>query len=392
MLNKEYFNFLATNLLESRAKHIWIFILSSLVVFIVSSTLFVVSSIKTTTQITVDEQADFIVQRYKSGKVQETPQKWVDEFSEIHGVSSSTARIYGKHFYEPSETYFMIVGVDFFDENSVKSLKTLFKDLDISDFLSKDNMLVGSGVKELFDYYEYKGYYNFRPPDRSIKKVYIYDVFEKNTQIVTNDIIIMDIDLAREILGVSKGFVTDIEILVANPLELEMIRSKLIVSHFDIRIISKEDISKHYENLFNYKGGVFLALYILSLVTFLLILYQRYSTVLHSDAKEIAILRVSGWSISDVIWFKLKENFIIAISSYMSGVIMAFIYVYMFNAPLIKEIFLGYNNLKNSTSLPITMDLSILFLIFLIFVIPFMLVVLIPTWKIAITEPVEVMR
>jgi len=392
MLNKEYINFLARLLYNYRAKHIWVVFISTILVAIISSTLFITDSIKRDTFLTLEPQSDFIVQRYKAGKVLNTPSEWVDEFSEINGIESSTSRVYGIHFYEPSESYFMIVGIDFFDVNTLKSLHNLFENIDVAEFLSKDNMIIGSGVQELFDYYEYKGYYNFRPPDRSIKKVYFHSTFPKDTQIITNDMVVMDINLAREILGLEDNEITDIAIEVPNPLELEMIKTKLIISHFDMRIISKEDIKKYYENLFNYKGGVFLALYLISLLTFLLILYQRYSTVIHSDAKEIAILRISGWKISDVIWLKLSENFIIAVSSYMLGVIFAYIYVYVFNAPLIKEIFLGFNNLKNSVAFSPNIDISSLVLIFLIFIIPFMLVILIPVWRIAISEPAEVMR
>ncbi len=392
MLSKEYFNFLASLLFNYRAKHLWVVFISTLLVAIIASTLFVTSSIKKDVFLTLDSQSDFIVQKYKAGKVLNTPSDWVDEISEIKGVESATPRVYGMHFYEPSETYFMIVGIDFFNISAVKSLQIMFDKLDVAEFLSIDNMIIGSGVKELFDYYKYKKSYSFRPPDRSIKKVYFHSEFPKDTQIITNDMVVMDIHLAREILGLEEDEVTDIAVEVPNPLELEMIKTKLIVSHFDMRIIAKEDIAKYYENLFNYKGGVFLALYLISLITFLLILYQRYSTVVHSDAKEIAILRLSGWKISDVIWLKLSENFIIAIVSYMLGVIVAYVYVYIFNAPLIKEIFLGFNNLKNSVAFSPSIDIASLVLIFLIFVIPFMLVVLIPVWRVSISEPYEVLR
>ena len=392
MPNKEYINFLVVLLFNYKAKHLWIVFISSILVAIIASVLFVSSSIKKDIFLTLDSQADFVVQKYKAGKVLNTPSEWVDEFADFGGVESSSSRVYGMHFYEPSETYFMIVGVDFFDKSAIKSLQKLFDDLDVAEFLSRDNMIIGSGVQELFDYYKYKDSYSFRPPDRSIKKVYFYSEFPKDTQMITNDMVVMDIHLAREILGLKDDEVTDIAIEVPNTLELDTIRTKLIVSHFDMRIIAKEDIKKSYENLFNYKGGVFMALYIVSLLTFLLILYQRYSTVMHSDAKEIAILRISGWKISDVIWLKLSENFIIASFSYMLGVIIAYFYVFILDAPLIKEIFLGFNNLSNSVSFSPSIDLGSLVLIFLIFIVPFMLVVLVPVWRIAISEPYEVMR
>ncbi len=392
MPSREYINFLALLLYKYRAKHLWIVFISSILVAIISSVLFVSSSIKKDIFLTLKSQSDFVVQKYRAGKVLNTPSEWVDEFGEINGVESATSRVYGMHFYEPSETYFMIVGVDFFDKSTLKSLQGLFDSMDVAEFLSRDNMIIGSGVKELFEYYEYRDSYSFRPPDRSVKKVYFHSEFPEDTQIITNDMIVMDINLAREILGLEEDEVTDIAIEVPNPTELEMIRTKLVVSHFDMRIIAKEDIKKSYENLFNYKGGVFMALYIISLLTFLLILYQRYSTVVYSEAKEISILRVSGWKISDVIWLKLSENFIIAFFSYMMGVILAYFYVFVLHAPFIKEIFLGFNNLNSSVGFSPNIDIATLVLIFFLFVVPFMLVVLVPVWRIAISEAYEVMR
>ena len=392
MLNKEYINFLSVLLYKYKAKHLWIVIISSILIAILTSFLFVSSSIKRDINLSLASQADFIVQKYRAGKVEDAPAKWIEEFNQIDGVSLATERVYAQHFYEPSETYFTIVGVDLFDTSALKMIENSLDKIDIEDFLSRDNMIIGSGVKELFDYYEYKGHYNFRPPDRSIKKVYFHSEFSKDTQMITNDIVLMDINLAREILGIKSGYVTDIAINVANKLELETVKTKLIVSHFNIRIIAKEDVVKYYENMFNYKGGVFLSLYLIALITFFLILYQRYSMILHSDAKEIAILRLTGWKINDVIYLKLYENFVIAMFAYLFGILSAFFYVYILGAPLIKQIFLGFNNLNNSVVFTPSVDIASLILVFLIFVIPFMLSVLIPVWRVCISEPVEVLR
>jgi len=392
MLSKSYLHFLLLLLITQKKKHLAIFFISTFIVALLASTLFISSSIEKDLYATLDEQAEFIVQKYEGGKVLNAPQSWVDEFSKIKGVNNSVGRVYGMYFYEPSETYFMIVGVDFFDKEVVDSLQEVVDSVDAQKFLSKNHMIVGAGVQKLFDKYEYRGNYNFRPPDRSIEKVYIYDVFPKESAIVTNDMIIMDRDLAKKILGVEEGYVTDIALEVKNPLEIEMIRTKLIISHFNLRIIEKEDIKRAYKNLYNYKGGVFLILYITSLLTFLLILYQRYSMVTRVDAKEIAILRLVGWKINDIIIFKVLENFLIAFGAYLLGVVLAYIYVYGFDAPVLREIFLGFNNLTHSVSFTPSINRGALAVLFLIYVIPFILAILIPVWRVSITESAEVLR
>lgn len=392
MLNKEYINFLAVLLFKYRTKHLWVIVISSLLIAIICSFFFLTSSIKKVNFDNLESQPDYVLQKYRAGKVEDIPSQWLEGFEKLSGVESVTPRIYGMHFYDPSETYFMLVGIDFSDSNALKEFKELFPSIEVTEFLKRDNMIMGNGVKKLFEYYEYKDYYIFRPPDKGKQKVYFHSEIPKSSQVYTNDMVLMDINLVRKILGMKENYFTDIAININNTVDKDEVKIALILSHFNMRIIDKDELKKHYENLFNYKGGVFLALYIFSLITFLLILYQRYSTVVYSDAKEIVILRISGWKISDVIYLKLMENFLIAFISYMLGVIFAYFYVYVLNAPLLKGIFLGFNNLSNTTTFTPAVELSSLISVFFIFVIPFILVIIIPVWRISVREPVEVMR
>jgi ABC-type lipoprotein release transport system permease subunit len=390
MRNK--FNFLLILLVNYRKKHIAVFIISSLLIWLIASILFISSSLQKDIFATLDSQADITLQHYKAGRLLNTPQKWLDEALNIPGVTKAQGRIYGVHYYEPKEQHFMIVGIDFYDEQVVKNLQNLLKSIDIEKFLSRKNMIIGSGVKEFFDKYAYNKYYIFRPPDRSKEKVYIYDTLPVATNLIGSDVILMDIDEARKILGVKKGYVSDIILEVPNKKERQMVYEKLLMSHFDTRIITKQDIAKHYKNLFNYKGGVFLILYLITLATFLLILYQRYALIKTEDAKEIAILRSVGWQIKEIIWFKIMENFIVAFFAYLTGVTTALIYVYIFNAPILKYIFVGYQNLNNNASFSVNIQASDLIELFILFVIPFLLAIVIPVWRLSITEPNEVLK
>ncbi len=392
MLNKNYLNFLLLLLVTYKKKHLSIFLISTVVVALVSSVFFISTSLKKEIDLTLDAQADFALQRYEAGKVLNTPESWIDEFMQIDGVKSVSGRVYGVHYFEPSEEYFLIVGVDFFDEHILENLQKIVNTVDVEKFLSKKNMIIGEGVKELFDYYHYFDYYVFRPPDRGKEKVYIYDVLPKDTQLISNDMILMDIDEARTILGVEEGYVSDIVLDITNPLEIDTIKRKLIVSHFNMRIIEKNAMKRYYANLFNYKGGIFLTLYIVVLMTFFLILYQRYSMIRHVDAKEIALLRLVGWRINEVIWLKVGENFLVAFVAYLVGVILAYIYVFYLDAVLLRNIFLGDHNLSQHVSFAPYISMEVLGLIFLLFVVPFILAILIPVWRVAVTEPVEVMR
>jgi ABC-type antimicrobial peptide transport system permease subunit len=147
-----------------------------------------------------------------------------------------------------------------------------------------------------------------------------------------------------------------------------------------------------YENMFNYKGGIFLILFIVVLFTFILILYQRYSMISSTDKREIGILKAVGWSIKDIIKLKIMENFIVGFMAFIIGVIFAYIFIFILNAPILKNIFIGFSNIQNDFIISSNIEISSLITLFLFFMIPFLSAVLIPVWKVAIIDSTKSMK
>ncbi len=381
-----FLNFLFLLIFKHKSKHIPVFFISIILVFIISSVIFIKTALKHDTLTTLEVQSDFTVQKISSGVGVDTPENWADEFLEIQGITNVNQRVYGKYWYEPNEKYFFIIGIDLFEEQTAKDLQNIVKNIDITKFLSKNFMIIGEGVRRHFDDYKYTNYYNFRPPDRSINKIFIYDVLPKELNTISNDVVFMKKSLAKEILGIEDDECTDIVLNAPNSLEHDIIKTKLILKHFNMRIVKKDDIKKAYENLFNYKGGIFLIFYLIALITFALILYQRYTMISSVDKKEIGILKAVGWSIKDIIFLKLSENFIVAIFAFLIGFIFAFIFVFILNAPILIDIFLGSENLAHQVLLEPYISINTFFMLFVFFVVPFISSILIPVWKIAILD------
>lgn len=392
MANSTFLRFLLLLLYQYRSKHAGIAVISSLIVALLSAVLFISQSIQAETALQLKAQPDFVVQRIRAGKRIDVPVEWLEEIQEINGVSSVTPRVYGEYYFSPREEHFLLFGVDFFDEQSSKAIEKIVQETDLRKFLSKEQMIVGDGVKKFLQEHYYKGFYNFKNPDGEIIKVPVYSSFDKETNIISNDMIIMPMELLRSIFAMDEETLTDIAFNVPNEAEWDNVLTKLHLLHYDIRVITKEEITKSYHNLFNYKGGLFLALYLITIMTFILIIYQRYAMVYSSEKKEIGILRAVGWSIKDVLKLKFFETSIIVLLSFINGVIIAYCYVYLFDAPLLSNLFLGSENLSNEVAFMPVVDFGLLGSIFLFFGIPFIAAVLIPVWKIAVTEPKEAMK
>lgn len=392
MKNSVFFNFLFLLLTKHKSKHIAIFLISILIVFLSSSILFISTTLKKEIFSTLDGQSDFVIQKINSGKTLYTPVSWIDNFKEINGVEQIQQRVYGQYYFMPENVYFTIIGIDLFEDTNNKNIKELLNILDISSFLEKDSMIIGNGVKKLFEKFHYFDSYDFKLINNEIKEIKIFKDLPLEANIVANDLIIMDINLAKEILNIKENESTDIVLNVPNDLERQNVKEQLILKHSNIRILQKDNLKKDYENMFNYKGGIFLILFIVVLTTFTLILYQRYSMISLGDKKEIGILKAVGWSIKDIIKLKITENFIVGFCAFIIGVIFAYIFVFILNAPLLKNIFIGSANITNDFILNPYIEINTLITLFLFFIIPFLSAILIPVWKVAIIDSNESMK
>jgi len=197
---------------------------------------------------------------------------------------------------------------------------------------------------------------------------------------------------AYDILGLPEDKATDIVVTVANPEEINTVKEKILSLYPNTRVITNHDLKVSYQNIFDYKSGIFLALFTIAIFTFFMIVFDKATGVTSNEKKEIGILKSLGWSIDDILKEKFYESFIISFLAYLAGVCLALFFVYILQAPLLKEIFMGYSQLKPPFKLPFILDFQTLFLVFFLSVPIYVLSTIIPSWKIATLDAWEVIR
>lgn len=385
MKSSVFINLIFLLLHKQKTKYIFIFILATLTIFLLSTVIFIKSSLQNEILKTLESHNDFIIQREFGGRIFDIENQLEDRLKNIYGVKNITKRVYGRYKFLSEDVYFTIIGVDF------SNLNKELKNLGLQN-ISKDEMIVGFEVDNLLKKYKYTNYYDFFLPNKEIKKLKIAKVLEKESNIISSDIIILDINLARDILGINRDFSTNIAFDVPNELERANIKQKLQRLDLYLNIIQKEDILKKYETIFSYKGGVFLILYLVVLFAFIMILYQRYSQVSINERKQIAIFKAIGYSVRDIIKIKISENFVVAFVSYLFGVLLAYFFVFILNAPILKNIFIDFSNIKNDFIIYPYIEFSTFVTLFLFFMVLFLSSVLIPVWKISAINPYESLR
>lgn len=133
-------------------------------------------------------------------------------------------------------------------------------------------------------------------------------------------------------------------------------------------------------------------MFIVSLFTFFIIVYDKASGLSSTERKEIGVLKAIGWSLDDVLKEKFYEASIISVFSYLAGLILSLSFVYLFNAPIIRDIFSGYSELKTAFELPFVLDIQTMVLVFFLSVPIYIASIIIPSWRIATMDADEVMR
>jgi len=389
-LNLYFLEYALNSLLRSRAKNISIALIFTLLIFLLSSMLFIASSIKYELSTTVDNLPDITIQQIKAGRVVEIEEFRVDEILQIAGVSDAISRVWGYYYFENIGANFSIVGMDSYENQYKSTLAKVATQFD-SDGL-EDSMIVGKGVKEILAKSYYQEYFNFIMPSGQLKKIEIAGVFEGATQLESNDMIVLSKSNAREIFGMDEEYATDIVVSVANPTEIPTVVSKIKELLPNSRVITQEDLQISYANIFNYKSGIFLALFVVVLFAFFMIVYDKASGLSSQERHEIGVLKALGWRVDDILKERLIEALIISLSAYLLGIILALGFVYLAHAPLLQNLFVGYSNLKTSFDLPFVVDMATLVLIFLITIPIYIGATLIPSWQAATMDSDEVMR
>ncbi len=391
-INLYLIEFAINSLLRQKFKNIFILMVLIFLTSLLASIFFISNSIKHELNSTLKTLPQITIQKLKAGRHYDMNLSDVDEILNIAGVSDAIPRVWGYYYFANMGTNFSIIGIDEFENQYKQTLVEATKTNDFTKALDENSMIVGEGVKKALEENYYKEYFNFIKPDGTFKKVNIGGVFKASTNLESNDTILLPKQIALEIFGMEEDKITDIVVKVANPEEILTVASKIQIIFPDARVITNKDLEISYQNIFDYKSGIFLALFVVSIFTFFIIVYDKASGMSSEEKREIGVLKALGWKIEDVLKEKFYESFIISFLGYIIGILIALSFVYIFNAPLLNNIFTGYSELKTDFELPFIIDYNTLFLIFFLTVPIYIASTIIPSWRSATIETDKVLR
>lgn len=384
---KSIFDFSLRSLGRFGTKNLVVSLIFTFLVALLGSTLMITHGLKTQFLNNAQSMPEILIHETRAGHLAPINQQSLDPLWLIPGIESIEGRVWGRYYLELDRLHVSIVGANPYDTLYTQSLS------DASASLEDKNptMLVSKKLESLLQPYMSAGVMPFLAHDGGFVRLKLAGILPDGEDIAGNDIILAPLTQARKILGIHSGY-TDAIIRVKNPEEIITIATKIINANPHWTVITKEEIIQRYIGLYDYKSGWFLALMIISFVTFAMIIYDKASGLSAIERKEIGLLKALGWETTHIIRHKITEAAIVSIGGFLAGFSIAIGYVFLLQAPLLRRIFTGYDALGNSFELPFVIDISTFALLFFATVPLYLAATIVPAWRAGILEAAEVIR
>lgn len=365
-------DFTLSSLLRRKGRNAALVVVYSFVVFLLASVVFLAQSIKEEAQAVLREAPEIVVQRLVAGRHDLIPETYIDRIREIPGVRSAKARLWG-YYYEPlnGANYTVIA-----DENYPYERRTV---------------VIGNGVAR-----------NLPPlvgktmPMRTYGGSYLFlrirETLSSGSELVSSDLILMSVDDFRELFRIPAGVGTDLVLSVANPREVATVAGKIAEALPDTRPITRAEVLRTYDAVFDWRGGMIVANLIGALMAFVIFAWDKATGLSAEERREIGILKGLGWETSDVILMKFWEGVVVSLSSFFLGVILAYVHVFLASATLFESALKGWSVLYPAFRLKPVISPYLVSVLFFLTVVPYTFATVVPSWRAATTDPDAVMR
>jgi ABC-type lipoprotein release transport system permease subunit len=186
--------------------------------------------------------------------------------------------------------------------------------------------------------------------------------------------------------------VTDLVVTVRNPREISTIANKINNMLPDTRTITREEILRTYDAVFNWRGGLLIVILFVAVFAFIIFAWDKASGLGAEERREIGILKAIGWETSDIITMKFWEGAVVSLTSFLAGILLAYAHIYFFSSVLFAPVMKGWSVLYPDFRLVPMVDAYQISTLFFLTVIPYTVATIVPSWRASTIDPDLIMR
>lgn len=370
-------------LLRRKQKNLSLLIVYAFTVATLGSVLFLTHALKSEATSSLTDAPELVVQRLAAGRHDLIPTDYADTIRILPGVKSATPRVWGYYYDALVRANFTLMGMN----EQAPDVELMEGRLPTAP----GECAVGNGIISIF---------GAEIGDRLVLIDYndqsrLYEItgrFDSESDLLTNDLILLQENDLRDFFAMKNGQATDIAVEVYNSREVKTLAKKIRFNLPDTRPITRSEILHTYETIFNWRSGMMLAISVAALIAFCILAWDKATGLSAEEKREIGILKAVGWETADILAVKFWEGVAISLSAFLIGTIAAWIHIFILGAPALLPILKGWSVLFPAFRLPPVIDLYQLFVLAFLTIVPYLACTLIPAWRAAATDPEQVMR
>ena len=364
-------------------KNLAIILVYAFTIAALASVLLLTHSLKTEAALILAGTPDLVVQRLSAGRHELMDTTSVDRIRAIPGVGQVAPRYWGYYYDGLTDSNFTLLGLD----SAVPELRLLDGRLPAGP----GECAVGAGVAEVR--HNRAGDEISLIDGRNIGVIFeITGVFKAESNILTNDLIVLGQQDLIEFFNLPAERATDFSVQVHNPAEVNTVAAKIKKMLPDTRPITRSEIVRTYDAVFNWRSGMMLTIFSSALIAFCILAWDKATGISAEEKHEVGILKAIGWDTPDVLELKFWEGLVISLTAFLLGLIAAYVHVFFCGASVLATVLKGWSVLFPEFRFIPYLDLYQLFVIGFLTVTPYVACTIIPSWRTAITDPDSVMR
>ncbi len=371
-----------SSLRRKMLKNSGVFAIFTLVVFLFASFLLVSRALTDAAQTILATAPDITVQQMSAGRQVSIAASAKTELAEIFGVRKIDERIWGYYFDESNGANYTVLGLQSLASNGAEPDPLGLAEGRLPAANERGAVVISEDVRRHLGLDGRKHFSLFRP-DLSQIPLATVGLFDRKGDILTADLILMNLADARDLFAIPEGFVTDLLVSVANVNEIDTIAVKISERVPGSRVITRKQILKTYKVVFNWRSGLGTICLLTVLGAFVILAWDKASGLSQEEKKEVGILKLLGWQTSDIILLRFCESLTVSFLAFLTGYLLAWMHVVYFDSALFRPIFLGWSVVRPMFSLVPSFAVGDLLLIFSLSVIPYLCATAVPAWRAA---------
>ena len=372
-----------SSLVRRKYKNSAIILVYSFTIAVLASILFLTHALKTEAKNILIEAPDLVIQRIFAGRHDLITSEYVEKIKSLRGIENVTPRYWGYYYDSFTQSNYTMMGL----ASKLADLK-----MEKGTMISRPGeCVIGNGVSKarlvgvgddliLVD-------------SRGMGVVLeVVGTFTAESELLTNDLIVLSNADLIDFFGFPPGKSTDIAVEVFNENEIQNVAGKIKKLLPDTRPITKQEIIRTYEGVFNWRSGMMLTIFSAALAAFIILAWDKATGISGDEKHEIGILKSIGWDTTDILELKFWEGLVISFTAFLLGTTIAFVHVFYLQATLLASVMKGWSVLFPDFRLIPFVNIYQIFIIGFLTVVPYIASTVIPSWKAAITDPDSVMR